>query len=64
VRVNAPCKDCADRNAGCHSTCLAYKDYLENHTKDLQMLYDDKKNSIAHLGYLKEQKTKRMRHAR
>lgn len=24
---NSPCKDCADRHVGCHSTCENYKDY-------------------------------------
>lgn len=25
--IKAPCKDCAYRDLGCHSTCETYKDY-------------------------------------
>ena len=26
---NSPCKDCGDRELGCHSTCEAYQKYVE-----------------------------------
>lgn len=25
-----PCKGCAERKVGCHSTCIVYKDWLKN----------------------------------
>jgi len=28
-----PCKDCADRTAGCHGTCSRYKDWHEQHVQ-------------------------------
>ena len=28
-----PCKDCADRSAGCHGTCHRYKDWHEQHVQ-------------------------------
>lgn len=27
--IICPCKDCKDRQVGCHSKCLAYLDYKE-----------------------------------
>jgi hypothetical protein len=27
--IKCPCKDCADRLVGCHSTCEKYKEYKQ-----------------------------------
>ena len=29
--IKAPCKDCADRDIGCHSGCFDYNNYKRNH---------------------------------
>lgn len=31
----APCKDCEDRELGCHSHCIAYKKYKDEREKAL-----------------------------
>lgn len=43
TRPACPCKGCAERFVGCHSTCKAYADY-----KDIATRYNDviKKKSL------------------
>lgn len=64
MRVNAPCKDCDKRSVNCHSTCTGYKEYLEKHNEELDMMHNDRKDLVTHLEYLKDQKTRRIRHSR
>ena len=36
--VKAPCKDCADRDLGCHSTCGPYKEYKEMYQRGVEAM--------------------------
>ena len=35
--MKAPCKDCPDRAAGCHSSCEKYRAFREERDADLEM---------------------------
>lgn len=35
---NSPCKGCADRKVGCHSTCRDYAEYKINHEWELDQI--------------------------
>lgn len=39
---NCPCKGCADRYAGCHSNCLKYIGWKQDHEAKLQNLREQK----------------------
>lgn len=34
--MNFPCKDCNDRNVGCHGTCEKYKVAKEKHKDEIE----------------------------
>ena len=36
--IKAPCKDCADRDLGCHSTCKPYKEYKKEHERGTEAM--------------------------
>lgn len=40
-----PCKDCADREVGCHSTCQSYKEWKESY---LDFKREEAKERITH----------------
>ena len=42
MKIKAPCKDCADRVVGCHSTCDKYKDWKEQDRQRKELIYESK----------------------
>lgn len=40
--MNVGCKDCKDRYVGCHSTCVIYKDYVQDLYALKQKIKDQK----------------------
>lgn len=36
--VKAPCKNCADRDLGCHSTCKPYNDYKKEYERGTEAM--------------------------
>lgn len=48
--ITAPCKGCADRFVGCHSTCDLYKQFRNELDKKNNMTYKEKKNEWNLIG--------------
>ena len=46
--MQAPCKDCKNRNQGCHSRCLAYIDFVQ-HNEAQRMAMGEKKAAANEL---------------
>lgn len=42
--MQAPCKDCKNRNQGCNSRCLAYIDFVQ-HNEAKRMAIGEKKTA-------------------
>ena len=36
--IKAPCKNCADRDLGCHSTCKPYNDYKKEYERGTEAM--------------------------
>lgn len=34
--MRAPCKDCKDRETGCHGKCARYKQWKNEHARELE----------------------------
>ena len=51
VKPVNPCKDCTDRQIGCHSTCNKYTDYVEQNEKRKAQLREIQALDNALLGY-------------
>ena len=58
--IKAPCKDCADRDLGCHSTCEPYKDYKKRYERGIEAI---KRERAATNNYISFQ-IERQEHAR
>ncbi len=39
IRNSAPCKGCKERYSGCHSMCLYYQNWKEEHEAKKESLY-------------------------
>ena len=61
VRVQSPCKDCSNRELGCHSTCKKYIQFQEDTQAETKARRDFLKVHNEHVGFLTEQKRKRER---
>lgn len=61
MRVQSPCKDCSDRELGCHSTCKRYIQFQEANQAETKARRDFLKVHNEHIGFLTEQKRKRER---
>lgn len=61
MRVQSPCKDCSNRELGCHSTCKRYIQFQENTQAETKARRDFLKVHNEHVGFLTEQKRKRER---
>lgn len=48
----SPCKDCTERQLGCHSSCAAYKDFTEKKKKEREEM---RKDSI-YWGYMEDKR--------
>lgn len=42
----SPCMNCPSRKQGCHSRCLAYKDYATKQEEYRKFVYDSKYRSF------------------
>ena len=36
--LKQPCKDCVDREIGCHSTCKAYTEWVKAHNTERELV--------------------------
>lgn len=51
----APCKDCQDREPGCHSHCIGYKRWKAEQQKEAKEYEEDRK-ALSHLeGWMRYQ---------
>ena len=49
----APCRDCKDREIGCHSTCERYKEFTEVNERRKEEIRKDKEVNNIITGYNK-----------
>lgn len=59
MKVQSPCKDCSDRELGCHSTCKKYMKFQEDNQAEAKAKKDFLKEHYEHIGFMAEQKRKR-----
>lgn len=59
--VQAPCKDCADRKLGCHSTCEKFKTYEKQRDAEKILIREQRNYGAEHTGYLRDRKIQRER---
>lgn len=57
----SPCKDCYDRELGCHSNCERYKQFKADNMVKSQARRDFLRSHNEHVGFLRDQKTRRER---
>lgn len=57
--TNAPCKDCRNRQLGCHGKCELYQRYLEIHAQEKSIIkrFEDEASNMR--GY-REDKMRRL----
>ncbi|MBO5389409.1 MAG: hypothetical protein J6A59_15000 [Lachnospiraceae bacterium] len=51
----APCKDCGDREVGCHSTCKKYIDFKKENEKQKELINKEKQKVQNHMGFVIQQ---------
>ncbi len=68
--IQAPCKDCKDRQVNCHSFCERYKDYRDRHEAEATKLFHENATNgkISQMNYnathCKEKLPAPLRHGR
>lgn len=60
----SPCKNCCDREIGCHSICNKYLEYLDNKDEENKARADFLRNHNEYVNYMRDQKVKRERAGR
>ena len=53
MTVTAPCKNCKDRSAGCHSTCMDYLVYQIRHEEETEAVQEKKDKERMKRDYIK-----------
>ena len=51
--INAPCKECKERNVGCHDKCEIYKDYTKERKKERLYMQEKQYGRRSVVGYYK-----------
>ena len=54
---SSPCKDCPDRNIGCHSVCEKYLSWSKKHEEEKEVIRKAKAEELmylSHVGRMKE----------
>lgn len=59
--TQAPCKDCKDRQLGCHDKCNKYLGFKIENEKTKNMIRESKREHNLHIEYLAREKAKRLR---
>ena len=59
----APCKDCKDRFAACHSTCTKYKEWKEE-MDHIKINISQNRNREYEIYNVQKESAKRMKHYR
>lgn len=59
--AQAPCKDCNDRQLGCHDRCEKYLNFKAENEKTKNMIRESKREISLHIEYLAREKEKRLR---
>lgn len=59
--AQAPCKNCLDRELGCHSTCEKYIQFQVDNKAETEARRSIMNEHNQHVSFLAEQKRKRMR---
>ena len=59
--AQAPCKNCLDRELGCHSTCEKYIQFQVDNRAETEARRSILYENNQHISFLAEQKRKRMR---
>ena len=55
--MKAPCKDCPDREVGCHSSCARYKKYqAEKEAERRKRMEDHIVNEVRYEGWVRGKK--------
>lgn len=55
--INSPCKDCEEREIGCHSVCEKYQDYFKRNEERKQRIRDSKKALTDYRGYVNSRRS-------
>ena len=61
ARLQAPCKDCINRELGCHSKCEKYQEYCRLNSEQKEELYKERllTMQIIEMNNASRKKTKR-----
>lgn len=62
--LNAPCKDCKERELNCHSTCERYLEFQKVNNDRKEAIKADKMASIIHRDFVINQVNKMSRRYR
>jgi hypothetical protein len=60
----APCKDCGDRNVGCHSVCEKYKEFAKENERVRNERYKHRQSMLNDYEYLVRRKKQMTRSGR
>lgn len=54
--IVCPCRDCTDRQCGCHSHCEKYKGWRKEYDERKKKIDESKHNESEYLNYVTERK--------
>lgn len=57
----APCKDCLDREVGCHATCQKYQEFNQENTKKKELIRSYKMIHNEHVSFIRQQQERARR---
>ena len=60
-RTNSPCYGCQERSVGCHAECEGYREFLEIHEQEIEVIRKNKSEN-ARQEYLSEREFKNRLH--
>lgn len=61
MKPTPPCKDCQDREIGCHGKCPKWTDYEQAKLDYFKLKVDANRSDCLYMSVMKKQKNKRMR---
>lgn len=61
MRPQAPCKECLNREVGCHAVCKDYIQFQSDKLDETNMIRESKKTYNEHMGYITQRKIHRER---
>lgn len=61
MKPTPPCKDCQDREIGCHGKCPKWADYEQAKIDRIKSIAEANRSDCLYMSVMKKQKDKRMR---